>query len=369
MLATTSGYSRLKGVFHAGINYKNYSVITNHMCRTITGNLPEDILKQLIEHTPNAQRGQVIKNIQSGFIDSAKILSDINKFEIQAINRTAYNFENIKQIQNERKNGNFKFWAKDSIYKRKETEAISNAQNALFTKISQILPELRNVIISPLGSGHFANTYKCQFLRTDGQKLFSDKVIKVYRDKLLLLTLYEKIQNFMKTKKFVETMQTGLENKNFSKELNGDAKYCLNNLAVVQRLMNIMKTKGEKIAKILPSLHGAVAEANVAEYIRFHNGHKLKPEDGIVLPDMFGFGDTKFAISEFVSKERKANKKFSFSRIGLQHSDYELNIKNAINGICIDIGGVTPKKDTNHHLDITSKIKNILNIINFWKFI
>ena len=89
-------------------------------------------------------------------------------------------------------------------------------------------------------------------------------------------------------------------------------------------------------------VHGAAAEANTSEYIKKAAGHKLTPEDGITIPYMFGLGDTKFALSEFIDKSRRAAKEFEFGRLGLKHGDFKLNPGNNFNGICIDLGGISP---------------------------
>ena len=56
-MVSVQGLSRLKGFFRAGINYHNYSALTNGAKRTVVGNLPKDLLGLIIERTPKALRG------------------------------------------------------------------------------------------------------------------------------------------------------------------------------------------------------------------------------------------------------------------------------------------------------------------------
>lgn len=90
-------------------------------------------------------------------------------------------------------------------------------------------------------------------------------------------------------------------------------------------------------------MHGANAEANTTEYIRYMSGHKISESQGLVLPDMFVLSDNPFSISKFLDGNIHGNK-FNFRRLGLEHSDLSENPGNLINGVCIDIGGIETKE-------------------------
>ena len=80
--------------------------------------------------------------------------------------------------------------------------------------------------------------------------------------------------------------------------------------------------------------------------MRFWSGHKLSGKDGIEIPSLFHLGENPYAISNFIGKNTHATREFSFSRIGLEHGDFITNPSNGINGICIDIGGISAKSDS-----------------------
>ena len=89
--------------------------------------------------------------------------------------------------------------------------------------------------------------------------------------------------------------------------------------------------------------HGANAEANAAEYIKHATRHKLGPEDGIVLPELFSLNESApYFVSEYVGKERQAKRKFDFSALGLQYTDFTLNQSDGT--IVRDLGEIVPLK-------------------------
>jgi hypothetical protein len=72
----TVGYSRLKGIFNNGINYKNYDTFVSTAKNKVVGNLPKDILADTIR-LPN--KVEIIKTIQQGF---SSIVSKKNVFAV-----------------------------------------------------------------------------------------------------------------------------------------------------------------------------------------------------------------------------------------------------------------------------------------------
>lgn len=340
MSALTQGFSRLQGIFRSGINFQNYEALLGTAVRKTTGNLSDDILGLLLQGGKKA-KGKSIKGVQAAFENTANILGQINKLERQAINRTPINrctFERIKYLIGK---GEIKFWKQDALYAEKELETVIKAEETLLKGIKEHIPQAKNVVITPLGSGKFGNAYKCEILGENAQKLVSDKVIKIYRDDTLFATFSDKIKSFINSDAVIDLLKEEIKKEKDPEKVKKLQKM-LDKLPAVRRIFNRLEKQMFANMKAVETVHGAAAEANITEYLRFFSGHKVKPTDGVALPDMFGLDDTKFAISEFIGKETKATKRFSFERLGLTHSDFELNPNNGINGICIDMGGIAP---------------------------
>ncbi len=340
-MGVLTGFSRLSGMFRSGINFSNYASMTENAARQMTGNLPKDLLSVLIKGNPT-RKGESIKNIQTIFEETAGVLKGIDKLETQAINRTPATFSSLERIWGKR---SVFFWKNDPLYAERELEAVIRAEEVLLKGLKKELPELKNIIISPLGSGNFGLTYRCKFLGGNGSEIISDKVIKIYREKgvcdkigEVAISFMRRIVNGPELEKSLKTRLKKAKDPDKIKEINK----LLNKLPALRRLLNRSIDKLTKTKNDMSAEHGAAAEANIAEYIKFFSGHKISPEDGIVIPDMFGLGKTKFALSEFIGKNRKATKEFSFKRLGVEHNDFKCNPGNGINGICIDLGGVSP---------------------------
>ncbi len=111
-------------------------------------------------------------------------------------------------------------------------------------------------------------------------------------------------------------------------------------------LSDAAKKMTTEVTESSKRLHGPFAEANVAEYLRYYSGHKLTPKDGIVIPDMIKLGNNPYQISEFVGDGMSAERQFDFGRLGLMHTDVQANPANLINGICVDLGGITAEIST-----------------------
>lgn len=340
MTTLTSGFSRLRGIFRSSINFQNYEQLVETAARKTTGNLSDDILGLLLQGGKKAKE-EGIKGVQTAFENTANILGEINKLETQAINRTPMSKRTLERIGHFLKKGEIKFWKHDGLYAEKELETVIKAEETLLRGIKEYIPQAKNVVITPLGCGQFGNAYKCEILGESAQKLLSDKVIKIYRDKALFSAFGDKIISFINSNALVDTLKEAIKTEKNPTKVK-ELQKMLDKLPAVRRLANRMLKQMNTRLKSMETIHGAAAEANITEYLRYFSGHKVKPADGIALPDMFGLGDTKFAISEFIGKETKAAKDFSFERLGLMHSDFKNNPNNGINGICIDMGGITP---------------------------
>ena len=348
--------SRLKGFFRSGINYSCYEEMLGAAGRKASGSLPTDILSRLI--SGGGDKKAAIQGTEKLFNEAVDILGEINKLELQSINRMPQNPSFAKRMLHYFSKGDVKgLFRTDSIYKEKELETIIRAEEKILTEMKKYVPETQNVVITPLGCGMFGNGYKLQVLGKDGNQIFGDKVLKVYRDKFLLGSFQARSKRYMDTlsdEKLVEQFNKEREMlkkqgitlpEKTATEIRQEAK------ENIELLENSEKERG--------CLHGAMAEANISEFLRFFSGHKVKPEEGIAIPSYFGLGETKFSLGEFIGKGRKAERKFDFDRLFLQHEDFEFNPGNGVNGICIDMGGIVPLNDTKQGKDILSSKENM----------
>lgn len=338
MGAVAMGFSRLKGIFRSGINFRTYDSILETAGRKTVGNLPEDLLGLVLQGSKS--KGDSIKNIQSAFEETAAALGKINEFESQAINRLQVNKSTIERIRHFiTKNHDIRFWRIDPLFAEKELESIIKAEEVLLKRIKQEIPQAKNVVITSLGSGNFGNAYKCEIFGENAQKLISDKVLKIYKDKPQQRKISEKSFNFINSKSFENLLKQQLQKEKDPDNLK-EMQRILDKLPAFRRLMGYRLKVEEALLKSTESVHGIAAEANISEYLRYYSGHKLNPSDGLALPYLFGLGDAKFAVSEFIGKDSKALRDFSFERLGLSHFDFKCNPNNGINGICIDFGGI-----------------------------
>ena len=310
--------------------------------RKVTGNIPDDLLKLVIQHNPENKK-EAILEIQEAFEKAASALSAVNKAEKQAIYRLPHkNGETQRKVEQLLYNGDVTtLWKKDSLYAQTELESIIQAEENLLNSLKKYLPQAQNVVITPLGSGQFSMGYKCEVFSTEGKKLISDKAIKVYREQPLVSILSEKNQRF--TQYAPDEVILDIEKKSTDrlKKVFGITSGFNRSAEEIRKDVNETLENWNNIFEKLKTQHGAMAEANISEYLRYFTGHKIKPKEGLTIPYMFGLGDTKFCVSEFVDTSLNASKKFNFMRLGLHHTDYSgKTSKNSINGICFDMGGV-----------------------------
>ena len=357
MLQSLGKISRLKGFFRTGINYSCYEEMLSLAEKKTSGCLPKDILSRLI--SSGGDKKAAIQCTEKMFGETVNILGEINKLELQAINRMPQNNMGfIQRMAHYFSKGDIKgLFRLDSIYKEKELETIIKAEDKMLAGMKKYIPEVKNVTITPLGCGQFGNGYKLQVWGEDGKKIFDDKVLKVYRDKYLRGSFQER------SKRYVDCLSDEKLIEQFNKEREMLKKHGIN---IPDKSAAEIREKFKKDVELLEAAekemkyyHGAMAEANTSEFLRFFSGHKVKPEEGIAIPSYFGLGETKFSLGEFIGKEKKAERKFPFDRLLVQHEDFVSNPGNGVNGICIDMGGIVPLSGLNQSKEIFSSKENM----------
>lgn len=338
--AHTDGFSRLSGLFRHGINYRNYDSFVPSAKNKLVGNLPSSLLQLIIKNNPET-KADAIKSVQQSFKEAAAILAENNKVHLQAINRFSSTIDNaVEMIENI--NDAYPKFYQDKIFLEKSTEILIMAEEKILSALKKTIPDVKNVKVSYLGQGGFAQTYRCEIIDNNDQKIIPDRVIKLFRDDnvnfmlQILAKAHEVMSKFSANLISRMAKQKGLLiEDNTVKDIQLDFKIANETIHDA----SVSKAKQEKLRQ----KHGAYAEANTAEYIKYMYGKKLKPEDGIVIPDLFYLGDTKFALAQYVDSSIKTDKVFDFSRLGLYHSDLNEKPSNTINGVCIDMGGIMPE--------------------------
>lgn len=326
--STIQGFSRLSRVFRSGIRFSSATQIVATAKNKIVGNLPKDLLNLVIKSNPK-NKGQVIKNVQEVFEETAINLAKLEKAEEEALSRFVPSLENVLKMF-----GPNKRLLDDSILKKKMAEIIASAEKKMLTKLKKEIPELDNVKISFVGEGSFGITCKCEFLDANGRRIISDKVIKSFRESSdyhirLFGQMDEALSKYSNSEivEFAETKGQVLSKSEVE--------------AFRFQLKTMLGNFDEELSATERKYHGAIAEANASEFIRFFQGHKTKTTEGILIPDMISLGEHPWQISEYIGNAHTPSKKlFNFERLGLIHSDSSAG--NRINNICIDLGGVKP---------------------------
>ena len=332
--AGKTGFSRLSGVFRHGINYTTYSSMVSSAKNKVVGNLPSDLLKLIIKNNPSS-KGESIKKVQQAFDEAAVVLTENEKLHGQALKRFSPTIENAAKVIEHIKTDKQTFYL-DKIFTEKSTEVLLKAEEKLLSALKKTIPDVENVKISFIDQGTFALTYRCEIIGKNGQKIAADRVLKVFKDDTSNLTgtIFTKADDVLS--KFSDKDIAAYA---MSKGIPIDEQLSSNTKLAVNYFNDALKSDSKTATDML---HGAFAEANSAEYLRFMSGKQVYAQDGLVIPDMFSLGETKYSMSEFVNSSAMAKKEFDFGRVGLFHSDFVSGMNNGINGICIDIGGITP---------------------------
>lgn len=216
-------------------------------------------------------------------------------------------------------------------------------------KDAGILPADGKVQINYLGEGMFGRAYKVSFLDENGQRIFHDKALKVYKDQKMMLESQQKIIKVildylqaMPKEEFIQKFAQAIDatpalsatQKNQGKEAL-TAAYEQISKAKPDELAGMVKAFGQHMGGV----HGATAEANSAMFIKKAIGHPLE-KSNLITPYFFdlqnniGFMDM---ADEFLPAVTKPT---DFSKLGISHGDIDLNPNNTVAGRIIDYGGI-----------------------------
>ena len=306
----SAGLSRLKGIFGAELPFLRSVDTVRTAKRQVLGNLPNDILHAAILGNPSSKAAS-IKGIQRSFDKAASTIErGTSSLRSNVYSKIPNNIEGFRI---------FKAGSAAVIDAEKELEVIIKAEEVLLKELKQYLPDVENVIFSKVGWGQFSTVYKCEILGKNGEKLFSDKAIKVFYKESPFKPANDKRRDILKNCSDEELSQA-FPKLNIERE---------------RSMANIPDTDMFTVPA-----NGPYHEANIAEYIKKRAGKKVLPEDGLVIPDMYNLGETPYALMPFIPEGFKANKLFDFKKLGLMHTDFRHNTANQKGSCCLDIGGI-----------------------------
>lgn len=285
--------------------------------KSCVGSLPKEMIAILREKckTP-AEVGQKISMIKSTFAEVADSLREMDLEEFKyAHSQEAKEFDEKALLELAQNIGEFNEEALLEISENPSIEALEifnkkiegaqklpkefvaklekTASKFLTASMKKIglIPKNGKVQVNHLGGGHSGNAYKISFLNGTDEKLFHDKVLKVYRDpNTQIMDEYER--------EFIENE-----------------------------------------AKSMAKSYGVGPEANIALYLRKAIKHSLKETD-LITPHFFDL-EHGIALMDMSDNELPAiTKHIDFEKLGLVHTDLDRHDGNRVLGRIVDFGGI-----------------------------
>ncbi len=323
-------------------------------CDTV-GVVPLDIIKKIQETNSRADVEKHIKNIMQSYKLAAQTLREgeeiieqnldriINANLIKSKNKIYEDFGSTRY--NAYLNEYFSIGSIDRKKLRKlEKQAATTLEKAL--KEANVIPQNGKILINYIGCGNFGYTFNISHLDSSGNKLFHDKVIKLYKNYKMfnkILDMVIKKEDQMQEEAEFERFYSNLINSfaklnKFSKE--EKKKLRKNALEIFTKNKNRLKAyQSEYFEQRRPALdlHGCFAEANRAMFIK--NKIKNIKQTNYIEAHFFDLKDG-FGIFETADEELSPIKqKVELSKFNLRHADGS-NPENLVLGRIVDYGGI-----------------------------
>lgn len=347
----TYGYSRLKKVFTSGQNYTDYTKIVSTAKNKIVGNIPNELIQIISKKFPT-QKAAKIKELQNTFGNIADTLKLIQEAEIDY----AKSIKDIPAIIDYISSNNLK-----TINSKDSQNLIKYAEQQLAKGLKEILPE-GNTSIKYIGQGAFSNAFKMEVANKNGEKLFADRVLKIYKNQRMFIELRQIRSEMLKqilAHFSDEEILKLVRSKNMFADQNDTIilheikKIRSNNKQnTPEKWEEIFKYKRKKMSLV----HGIYAEANSAMRLKHIVGHKFS-KTNVIEYDMFDL-ERGYSITKFSDKNLpKITSEVDFKTLGLVATD--MNPKNVVNKRLIDFGGI---KFNDKLIQLTDN-----NILKFYK--
>lgn len=334
---------------------------------TTIGSLPSEFIKK-IKSLDKSDISTEIKAIQESFAQASQKLDEINILSKKSLEdviagdekgqlaKYAEAIRNVAQSKDADHYNNIYIGLRNVRWVDKATASKikDEARNILETAFKKqgLIGEKDSIKIKDLGEGMFGHCYKISFFDEDGKKLFTDKVIKVFKNEELEkeFMVNAKVLETQVLKKNGDTLSKYIEMK--AKGANPRQRYIFDEIKYYkkQKESSIQFNDGlttDLIKKMersqvdadfykLEKQHGAVREANSAAYIKKAMGHSMQNSD--ITPQYLFDIKNNYALSEFATKTNNL-KTTDFERLGLYSVDGASD-GNYINGKLVDLGGM-----------------------------
>ncbi len=309
------------------------------------GSIPKDIIQVLKSNSNNI--GTSVSEIKSAFADTSKFLQKV-AYEKQYNSRK----ECLKSkcmdafLVNlaQRRDDNVMAVCKNAYFAGKlnstslneELKVVSDNLTNVFRK-NNLIPKDGAASLSYLDSGSYGDVFKLSLLDKDKNKLFHDKVLKVYKTKedtsnLLSFAidgLHEYIDGFSEAD-FIKKMND-LSNQlgqSYDEKFFSDYYKFVKNCT--KKDFPFMRDLG-----FTYNFHGVAPEGNAALYLKKSIGHSIANTD-LIEAHCFDIKND-YAILEMSDDSLKTTKKVNFKPLGVYCSDN--HVFNYTNGKLIDYGG------------------------------
>ena len=351
------GFSRLKGIFTQGQNYKNYNQMVETCKRPIIGNIPNELIRLILKTNPS-NKAEIIKSIQKAFAETAEVLKSCQKAQLDSIkNLSGYESE-IEFLYKMLMGGEHLKLTQSN----EEAEIVKSASQHLENSLQSLLQNGTKVQIDYVNEGCFKNCYKLQIYDTDGKKLIHDRALNVYKDVNLsgeiIKAKYKKTQELL-NKYSDDEIRKWMASKNIQEQT-------LFRVNIRRMLLQryIPENEGnEKIKFMLDnaSCHGINAEANSITRLKHIAGHNLSRSNAADT-DMFDL-KTGFQLEQFSDDTLpKITHKIDFDNLGLSAND--LHPSNLVKDRITDFGDLKTNNGLLADNIILSWFKKIINRLN-----
>lgn len=154
------GFSRLKRMFQANINYSTYDQFVPMAKNQTIGNLAPEMIRYIVQKFPD-RKGEMIKKFHKGLGLTAMFARS-----------------NWRRLQRERK----VIAGLDELQPSEMTVFQTQMRNVLKSNISEILPEQSKIEFNFLDRGAFGHVFKLSILDKEGRRLMPDTALKIYHN-------------------------------------------------------------------------------------------------------------------------------------------------------------------------------------------
>ncbi len=332
------------------------------------GRIPNEFIRILKKNKPNEfKRG--IQDILNVFEEAYPICTKLENYIQKHINDFYKNLEpdeyftfalkQIKAVAMGQDHLNHEFLCKNTKLDQNIINQILNELTNLFRKNfteAKIISPKDSLKVELIDWGAFSTAYKVSCQDSANNKIFSEKVLKFYRDRkqyketglsiekahYRIIKQYPKQVNNLLNYLIENYVNTGKIQKNlFEKVILQKINNIINSQSENEFIVLFINAKQDIETSRLNKIHGIFQEANSGLYILKNIGKPARQMDVVD----FYIADLKnrCALYEYADPNlaQKQISKCTYSTLGLQNNDIQINghIKNFVAGKLVDYGG------------------------------